>query len=452
LKKRIAHTSRFVAVSLLCQWQKNHSSLDMMVEKMGLIQLPDPRDRHLVKALLFGVVRNLATLDWIIEQFSKHPLKKIRNEALQGLRLGLLQLFFMDRIHSAAAINETVEAVKQHKQPKWLTGFVNGVLRSANRERETILEKIEGDKLPAYVALNHPLWLVKRWQTRFGKKEAAAMCRANNTQAELCLRVNIAAISVVDFKKQLTESEIEYRSGDVLSEAVWLPEFRGTVVEIPGYQQGWFSVQDETAQVLCYLLGPWEAGKYLDACAGLGGKTIVLHQLAPSGSTISALEPQKKRQGLLRENLARLGIGNVRVFSGTVEEFVDQNPNETVDKILVDAPCSGLGVTGRHPDIRWNRDEKDLQLFHEKQISILNAAAQLCPKGGVIVYATCSTEPEENEEVVSQFLAENPMFSIDKMSGLLPDSAEELLDGEYLRTTPGLQCSDGFFAVRLVKN
>ena len=441
--------SRAIAINVLCQWQKNHPAIDPLIDRQtkGLIE---PRDRQLVKALVFGVLRNLNSLDFILKKFSKHPLAKMQPTALQALRTGLYQLLFMDRIPASAALNETIKALKDQHHPKWLTGFVNGLLRNAARQQDDIIKTLNRDDLPLTVRCNHPDWLLERWLARFGKNETLHICQANNQPAGLCLRINRNKIARETFLEELQQHNIMFRPG-LVPEAVWLNE-SGAVDSLPGYKDGWFSVQDETAQLITYLLAPFNKANYLDACAGLGGKTMTLAQMAPVGSQIWAVEPQGMRQKLLQENLQRLGLQQINCFTGTLAEF-SQKRERHFEAILLDAPCSGLGVTGRHPDIRWNRQPKDLPRFQELQLALLQTATKLLTPGGVLVYATCSMEPEENEEVIKLFLQGHPNFMLSNAKNHLPVSLKSWVNkDEFLRTKPGIDGTDGFFAARLENN
>jgi len=433
----------------LCQWQKSRRSIDLIVGQ-AVAPLKDFRDRQLVKAIIFGVLRNYSLLDWVAAKYSRQPLQKMKMEVMQALRVGIYQLLFMDRVPASAAVNETIKALKAHKQPRWITGFANGVLRNVERQKSDLLAVVNSGKIPERARLNHPDWLLHRWKKRYGSARLEEICRANNTQAGLCLRVNSARISVEDFLALLTNEGIAYSQGKYQPEAVWIDAETGLVENLPGYSEGYFWVQDELAQLLCSLLGPFEEGAYVDGCAGLGGKTAVIEQCIPPGSTITAVEPTRQRLELLGRNFARLGVTGVDIYQGTLQEFA-RDTMEIFRAVLVDAPCSGLGVIGRHPDIRWSRKPEDLKRYPEKQLELLQAAAGLVGPGGVVVYATCSTEPEENEQVVEQFLSSNSKFTVEDARNVLGEKCNELVDEKgFLRTVPGDLVSDGFFAARLV--
>lgn len=438
---------RYLAIDILCQWQQSELALDALLEPR-LQTVADLRDRNLLKALVFGVLRQRGSLDWVLGRLSSTPLLRLKPQVLQALRVGAYQILALDRVPTAAAIHATVEAVKTMGQPRWLTGFVNGVLRNLSRRKAEFQAALSAGKAPAEALLNHPDWLSQRWRSRYGEAGVAAICLSNSQPARLCLRVNTAMITVADFVGLLAAKGVAAEAGTLAPASVWLEE-GGAVAELPGYNEGWFFVQDEVAQLIGGLILPCPAGNWLDGCAGVGGKTAVLAGLAPAGVKVVAVEPHRPRQLLFQENMARLGLQGVALFAGTLTEYAASRPGEFA-AVLIDAPCSGLGVTGRHPDIRWQRREGDLLGFQAKQLAILREAAPLVAKGGVLVYATCSTEPEENEAVIALFLQELPQFAIEQAAGSLPGAAQHLVDGAgCLRTIPGAQGSDGFFAARM---
>lgn len=408
--------------------------------------MSEGRDRQLLKAIVFGVMRNLSYLDFILTKFCRHSLAKMQPIVLQSLRSGLYQLLFMNRLPEAAIINETIKALKAQHQPKWLTGFVNGVLRNICRQRGAILAM--GSDLPLTARYNHPEWLLQRWLTTYGRQETADICSRNNQPAPLCLRINRGRTCRADFLDLLHRHGYNARAG-LMPESIWL-EGAGAVAKIPGFAKGLFSVQDETAQIITGMLAPLTAGNYLDACAGLGGKTMAMAQMVPAGGTIWAVEPHKGRQNLLGDNLARLGLREVNCFAGNLADFVRTTPLK-FQAILVDAPCSGLGVIGRHPEIRWNRRSDDLAYFQKIQVALLENVAQILAPNGIIVYSTCSMEPEENEEVLKIFLANKPQIVISGAQQWLPEQARSYVNQEGLfHTRPSEDTQDGFFAARLV--
>jgi len=264
------------------------------------------------------------------------------------------------------------------------------------------------------------------------------------------LRINTRRISPDDFPPMLEKNSIAHKQGYYGEHAVILPDFHAPISSIPGYNEGFFQVQSEAAQLATKLLCPFTpGGTYLDGCAGLGGKTSHLIELGQGSNLhIHAVEPEKHRLTLLQENLTRLHHKKqVAVHRGTLQDFFTNNPL-TFDGILLDAPCSGTGVTGRHPDIRWNRRADELIVYQAAQLSLLQLAAERVRPGGIIVYATCSLEPEENIEVINIFLASHQNFTVTDCSLQIPRRARKFIENNFFAPRPSATM-DGFFAARL---
>jgi 16S rRNA (cytosine967-C5)-methyltransferase len=450
--------ARYIAIEILCKWEESRLPMDQLMEQyIANKGLGDPRDRQLIIALVYGVMCWRRYLDWVVEKFSKHPLSKMKSRTLQALRIGIYQLLFLDRVPASAAINETVQALKDTKQPKWLTGFVNGLLRTVSRQQETIADPRDEKKtalLPETARLSHPDWLIKRWQKQYGRAVTETICLQNNLPAPLCLRTNTTLIPQEELLERLRRANINAVPGKFGPEAVLLPDYQGPISKLSGYTEGLFQVQDEAAQLVSLLLHPMKPERYyLDGCAGLGGKASHLAQHLPDDSHLFAAEPHIGRIKKLKENLPRLQLDRpVTIVEDEVAALLP-DMQETFDGVLIDAPCSGLGVIRRHPDIRWNRKPTDLLRYQDIQLSLLESAAKLLTPGGILVYATCSTEPEENDQVIDKFLAQNHTFQVANCKDALPDAASILVDPTgFFKTLPGQQGMDGFFAAKLLKS
>ncbi|MFH7320107.1 16S rRNA (cytosine(967)-C(5))-methyltransferase RsmB [Desulfurivibrio sp. D14AmB] len=443
--KNIRHQALMV---LLAQAEEGKPLDRVLAQHLVRHPLADPRDRQLLMAMVYGVLRWRGVLDEVAARYSRHPLAKMKPLTLAALRLGILQLLFFDRVPAAAAIDETIKALQVVRQPRWLTGFVNALLRAVARDRGQI-------KMPDELH-SHPEWLRQRWLARYGQESTRELCRINNLLPPLVLRVNLLRTTVAQLATQLGQAGIEVEPGAFVPEALLLPSYQGRIEELPGYGLGWFAVQDQAAQLVSLLLAGGPTGRYLDACAGLGGKTAHLAQLLPPASQLLALEPQLERFTLLQENLTRLGVAAL-TRQQSLEEFVadrsrDGHGGGVFQGILVDAPCSGLGVIRRHPDIRWNRQAADLAGQQERQVALLGLAAELLIPGGVLVYAVCSHEPEENEGVIARLLAACPHLTLDDPRPRLPAAARSLVgEDHFFRSLPSAGL-DGFFAARLSKN
>ena len=447
---------RYIAIEILCRWEERHLPLDQIIGQYFTEIAPDAgRDRQLIISLVNGVVRWRSYIDWVLGRFSSYPLTKMKIRTLQALRVGTFQMFFLDRIPPSAAVNETVQAFKDMRQPQWLSGFINGILRNMERQHLTIPTPFRNkDAVPETALLSHPEWLIQRWKERYGERQAIALCEANNRQAHLCLRVNTRLSTPLALIGKLKAAGIDAKMGKFSPIAVRIDNYRGPIVTLPGFSEGLFQVQGEAAQLVTLLLGPLQPGKtYLDGCAGLGGKFSHLAQIIPAGTNLEAIEQNFSRVQKLRENLARLRLEKtVTIVEGKIELLLPDR-KEKYAGVLIDAPCSGLGVIRKHPEIRWHRTPGDLVRYHEIQSALLGTAADLVAPGGVLVYATCSIEPEENEEVVKEFLEHQPHFSVTDSRENLPATCASLVDSAgFFRTMPFPDGLDGFFAARLIKN
>jgi 16S rRNA (cytosine967-C5)-methyltransferase len=448
-KGTTGRTARQLAVLCLLRWDRDHQAMQPHLDALIHASPLSAQDRQLSVMLVQGVLRRLQYLDRVIAGFSRFPTAKMKPLTLMVLRVGVFQLLFLDRIPDSAAVNESVRVLREERQPRWLVSFANGVLRAIARNREGLPGPEEPDAQGAPI-LNHPEWLVRRWQEAYGRAQTVGICRANNGEPVLTLRVNTLQTTTAELAGKLKSYGCAVQPGRFAPDSLVLEKFAGPVTGLPGYAEGLFHVQDEAAQLVSPLLSPLAPGqRCLDACAGLGGKTCHLAQLLPEGAELLAVEPSPYRIRLLAQNLARLHLaGRVKQFQGRLEDFAAAPPGGFA-RILVDAPCSGTGVIGRHPDIRWNRKPEDLPAYQRQQLVLLELAGALLAPDGVLAYVTCSLEPEENQQVVSAFLRRHAEFILTDCRDFLPPAAAELVDPSgFFCPTPdrGL---DGFFAARL---
>jgi 16S rRNA (cytosine967-C5)-methyltransferase len=458
--RRRVITARQLAASVLLKWEGFSQS-----RRMPLAQLTEDflkntgpwsaRDRALTRELVFGVVRWLVLLDRHIDFQLISGKKRLSTIVRSHLRIGVFQILFLDRIPFSAAVNEAVKGVKSSNNA-WASGLVNAVLRRVAERRESLgpdmarrcEDTIDLDAVERLaIETSHPHWMVNRWVGRYGLEEAQALCRANNIKAPLTLRVNTLTITREKVLNNLAGHGIDAVPCRYAPEAIMIRDYSGSPVAIPGFKQGWFQVQDEAAQLVSYCLAPMPGEIILDACAGPGGKTTHIAQLIRDHGIVEATDRNDARLKLLKENQERLGIKCISCIP--FESFNARLPEMEgrYHRILIDAPCSGLGVIRRHPDIKWNRTGASLSELASQQSALLNGLAPLIRPGGTMVYATCTLEPEETREVVEDFLSGHHLIPAEKV---LPAAARSLVDENgFLLTVPESQGPDGFFAAVL---
>ncbi len=457
MAQQTSKTARYVAAESLNRLFRQQLPARHILNRLSQTNRLTETDRKFAMNLVFGVLRNRDSLDFLITRLSTTKVKKLHPFVQQTLAVGLYQIFFLDSVPDSATVNEAVKSCKQARVPQRLQGFVNGLLRNAVREKDKLNQELTQT---ASRLTNHPEWLSERWQQRYGKAVLQRICSINNQEPAVSLRVNSCKISREQYLQHLLKANITGKKG-ISPDCVLLPLFRGKIDSLPGYEDGWFQIQDEAAQLATLLLQPIrQRACYLDCCAGLGGKTSHIVQLCqPHKAEVIAIEPEKARQKKFSKNLNRLfPEQNCRLHGSTVQEFA-QATQKRFAGILVDAPCSGTGVIRRQPDIRWNRRKNDFIKNQQLQLEILSCAAKLVEPGGVIVYSTCSLEDEENDRVISLFLENNKEFQLSSCSEFLPDKAQQYirkpiakteLKGDFLAPLPDTYI-DGFFAARLVK-
>ncbi len=392
-----------------------------------------PADRGLCQELVYGVVRWQATLDHLIA--SKTP-GRVQKPALQNLlRLGLYQIFWLDRIPNHAAVHETVEQAKQAGfGPQ--AGFVNAVLRGFLREFEATKQLLaELKQAQPHVGYSQPEWLLARWQKRWGAEKTVQLLEWNNTPPKTFARVNTLKFaagaarpaSVGDLIEQWRDENVDYDfvRRDWLDEnLVFELKAHPPLAKLPSFQQGLFYIQDPSTLLAVGELDPQPGETILDLCAAPGGKTTYIAAHLQHQGKIIAHDNAPERLKLIEENCARLGVTCVETTSHS------QFANSTFDRILIDAPCSNTGVLRRRVDLRWRIRAEEIARLRSTQLDLLRQAAPLLKPGGVLVYSTCSLELEENHEVIEQFLGEQPGFTLERKRELLPFADE--VDGAFV--------------------
>lgn len=401
--------------------------------------MEDERDRALAGEIAIGTLRWQGAFDHIISSFANRPLKKLDPEVVDVLRLTIFQILHLERIPVSAAVKDAVDLTGKVGK-RSAAGLVNAILRRVSRERGRLrlpprpADPADRDAAVAYlsVTLSHPAWLVSRWLDRYGFEPAEAWARFNNSPAPLTLRANTLKISRDELAAKLRDAGIECEPTAHARDGLVVRS--GNPLTSPLHNEGLFVVQDEASQLVGSYAGARPGETVLDACASPGGKTLVMAGDMKGNGRIVAADVRPRRLKLLRETLARCGASNITIVQADVTAVLPFPP--VFDRVLLDAPCSGLGTVRRDPDIKWRRQEAELQVLGAAQLRMLETVAGVVNAGGVIVYATCSSEPEENDDVVEVFTSRHPEFQV---------------EGEPLRTLPFRDGLEAFFAAILVK-
>jgi 16S rRNA (cytosine967-C5)-methyltransferase len=353
----------------------------------------------------------------------------------------------MDRIPPYAAVSETVRLAKQVGHAG-MAGFVNAVLRSLERKRAILSLPQPDEDLRAYLTItqSHPSWLVERWLARHGPQRTIAMCHANNVLPPLVVRVNRLRTTSEGLMEALSAEGCQVERCPFAPDGV-LSRSHPPLEQLRCYVEGWFTIQDEAAILCGHLLDPHPGERVLDACAAPGGKATHAAELMGDKGAVVCLEQSRQRLGLVEEHGRRLRLDSLQCLVGDATKVEFEQP---FDRILVDAPCSGLGVLRRHPDAKWRKSPQLIEAMSGQQTAILNQVSHFLKPGGTLVYVTCSTESEEDQQAIQTFLTGHPEYRLVAATGYLPSAARLFIDAEGLfQSWPGPENVDGFFGARL---
>ncbi len=434
---------RELALMILYDIEKHQAYLNISfqnhIEKAEL----SGRDVAFVKELCYGVLQWKLRLDATISRFSSVKLKKLSPYVLSILRLGLYQLFFMDKIPESAAVNESVKLAGRYA--KQSRGFINAILRRAVREGEQMSQGESDEALS--VRYSHPVTLVHWMREQFGDEKAQEILKENNQPPPLFVRVN-----TLKTNREALLFDLKEAGGSVCAGA-WSDSSiifeNGSVSQLSAYQDGLFTVQDQSAQLAALALSPQPGQRVFDVCAAPGGKTTHLAELMQNKGEILALDIYEKRLSSVTEHAKRLGLSIITTKVADAGTFTAEG---LADKILVDAPCSGLGVIRRRPDLKYKNELTNFEELQETQLKILSHCAELLKPGGEMVYSTCTINPGENEGVVEWFLKQHKDFSLMPVQNQhIMGKAAELLSGGMATFYPQQAGGDGFFIAKLKK-
>lgn len=451
----LTNDPRYMALLVLIENSSTRRPLDAILDDFSLqLDTLSKLDRSLANAIVYGTLRWQKYLDWMIQPFSDRKIENLRTDVLYILRIAMFQIVFMDRIPVSAAVNTAVNSAKKVSH-RGTAGFVNAVLRKASSEFKELPLPDAAKDPDIYISVTRsmPPWITRKWIDRFGFDKTLKLCDAINCIPPITIRTNTL--------KTDRETLISIYSPEV--EGIFPNKYSPVGIsftkpsmpihESEPFKDGYFQVQDEAAQLVTMMLDPLPGERVLDACAGLGGKTGHAAQLMENQGIIFACDTDSGKLASLEKEMSRLGITIVQtvcidIIKAQSSDFAMPDFTAPFDKVLVDAPCSGMGVIRRNPDAKWKRTKKDIARLAIRQEKMLLSAADLVKPGGTLLYAVCSCETRENEDVVENFLQQRPDFVLERNFENMEKSLQQsaLTEIGYFRTYPDNIEMDGFFA------
>jgi 16S rRNA (cytosine967-C5)-methyltransferase len=444
-------TPRHIAVEILNRVEEEGAYAEPLLDA-SLSAHPQMKieDRRLITEIVYGTLRMRGNLDWVIGHIYRGKFDAMDMSIRNILRTALYQMLFTERIPDFAIVNEAVEITKKMRGRG--SGLVNAILRNFIRKKDQIpYPEIRKD--PAHhisIVHSHPLWMVKQWIEMFGIEETAALCRANNQVPPVTVRVNTLRTTRKRTKEELSQHGFEVNETVFSPDGLSISNRHTSVRETDCYASGGIQVQDEASQLIARLVSPQPGENVLDLCAGMGGKTAHLAAVMENRGSILALDISRKKIDALCKNVSRLNAVIVDAQVRDAREKPGKAFFERFDRILIDAPCTGLGTLRRNPEIKWRTLPADAEKCSLLQKAILESAAACLKKGGYLIYSTCTITQEENEAVIEDFTNRHPDFICNRP----PDEINSVLvdDHGYFRSYPHHHGTDGFFGAVLVKD
>jgi 16S rRNA (cytosine967-C5)-methyltransferase len=448
INARIHKNPRALALYILNEFYLNDILLDnLMMRVFDQISVFDQRDRALIHSLVYGVIRWQYNLDNNIIQLSHREISKISLPVLNTVRMALFQMTFMDRIPDHAAVDSSVSLVHLFA-PNYIARFVNGILREMIRSKKKIHWPNESTQIAEYLSLkySYPLWIIHRWLDLWGMNVTKELCIAGNIIPPIILRTNTLKTERSNLIKKLNDSAQRIDKTFHTPDGICLTNLKFAIGSSDLFQEGLFQVQDEASQLIGIIVSPQPGETILDACAGRGGKTGHLAQSMNNFGSILAVDRSTYKLGILSEEMKRLGVS---IVSTCQHRWKSELKDRLFDRVLLDAPCSSLGVIRRHPDMKWKKTQSHILKNAQRQKQLIQITSRQVRPKGRLIYSVCSLEPEETYQVVEYFLSQNKNFIINKHSHSILTNFIDKNGFYYFR--PDIHCMDGFFAVCLTR-
>lgn len=448
----VPSNARELAMELLTRVEKEKAYSNLLLNKMLRQSGLDRLDAAFATELVYGTIQHKLTIDYYLGRFVSKGMAKLEPWVRNLLRLSFYQLYYLDRVPAHAAINEAVQLAK-NKGHKGISGMVNGVLRNVERQKETLQIPDSLDPVRQLsLRHSHPEWLAARWIRQYGDTVAEDICRANNEVPHVSVRVNTRKLTrdqlVADMRKQGIDA-----TASPLAPAGVIVRQAGNMADSVWYERGEITIQDESSMLVAEAVDPLPGMSVLDCCAAPGGKTTHLAEKMNNEGTVIACDIHEHKETLIRKQAARLGHSSIETVAADARRLSEHFAKGTFDRILLDAPCSGLGVIRRKPDLKWAKEEQEIASVSRVQAELLEAVHELLKPGGILVYSTCTIEYEENEGQIRRFLERHKEFSLTGFPVQLSsvEAAVRKEDSGMLQILPQHFNSDGFFICRLQK-
>jgi 16S rRNA (cytosine967-C5)-methyltransferase len=428
---------REAALEIIDAVEKNQSYSNLLLNQVIQKNKIEGPDVGLLTEITYGTLQRKYTLDFYLKPFLK---KKVEPWVQNLLRLSLYQMVYLDKIPDRAVIYESVEIAKRRSH-RGISGMVNGILRSIQRNGLPSLADIKDDVERLSIETSHPRWLVERWIEQFGLERTKEMCEINLLAPVQTARVNVTKTNREDVIQQLEKEGYIVQESPVLSEAI--RSLKGNLVHSECFKKGFITIQDESSMIVADVLQIELNQSILDCCAAPGGKTTHIAEKLNGSGNVVALDLHEHKAKLIKENADRLGLHNIETIVMDSRKMGEHYQKGSFDRVLVDAPCSGLGVIRRKPDIKYVKTIHDIQALQNIQHAIIDEAAGLVKIGGLLVYSTCTVDKDENEGTVKYFLETYPSFEAYPLD--VPPIIKQFVQHNMVQIFPQDFGGDGFF-------
>ncbi|HDP69946.1 MAG TPA: 16S rRNA (cytosine(967)-C(5))-methyltransferase RsmB [Actinobacteria bacterium] len=441
-------TARELALDIIYKVHKDKIYANHLLPEALRTKDLSSQDKFFVTELVCGALRMEGSIDWVLSNFSSKEMNKIPPKALDILRLGTYQLLYLDRVPSRAAVDESVKIAKKNFH-QGIANFVNGILREISRNKSEIKFPKKDNEPVAHISLkhSHPEWLVRRWINEFGVEETEKLCMANNIRPQVKLRTNLLKITPRQLANMLNKRGVTTSQSTLLNEALIVDE-AANLTDTMEFKNGLFFIQDESSMMVSHIVNPQPGETVLDTCSSPGGKTTHLAEMMRNKGLIIAVDKQPMRLKLLEKSCARMGVEIVAIAQADATKL-NEILSKPVDKVLVDAPCSGLGVLARKPDARWRKTPEQIVKLAKLQQNLLSSAKQFVKIGGRLVYSVCTISKEETLDIVDFFLDNSGEFELEDIGDRLSVQFGE--KKKWVQLLPHKHKTDGMFIASFVR-